>query len=261
MKTIRQKANMLGVGIDVINFEKAIARIEEFIKGNKSSYVCVNSIQDIMIAQKDKKFKEIINCANMATPDGWPVVWGMRAKRYEQKNRVTGPDLMLRLCEHSLKKGYSHFFYGGEEGVPQLLEKKLKDRFPGLQVAGAYSPPFRPLGEEEDNKVVDMLNKSGANILWVGLGTPKQHFWIRDHLEKVKIPVMIGVGAAFDFHSGRIKRAPRWMQDIGLEWFHRLCKEPRRLWRRYLEYIPGFAVKFIAQYLGLKKYSIDDRSE
>lgn len=253
----RKRANILGVGIDAISFEDAIIRIEQLIERGGSHYVCVNSVQDIMIAQKNEAFKKIINQADLATPDGWPVVWGVRANGYYQKGRVTGPDLMLAMCKHSINAGHSHFFYGGAEEVPELLEKRLKEAFSGLKVAGRYSPPFRPLTAEEDKEVVDMLNSSGADILWVGLGTPKQHFWIKEHLGRIKIPVMFGVGAGFDFHSGRIKRAPEWMQKNGLEWFYRLCQEPRRLWWRYFNYLPRFALKFAAQLLGIRRYSIE----
>lgn len=256
---IRKRANILGVAVDVVSFQEAVNRIEELVSIGKSHYVCVASTQDIMIAQKEQRFRQIVNHADLATPDGWPVVWAIRVSGYEQRGRVTGPDLMLAMCERSIITNHSHFFYGGAEGVPELLAQKLKEQFPGLKVKGVYSPPFRPLAEEEDKKVVEMLNNSGADMLWVGLGTPKQHFWIKDHLGKVKIPVMLGVGAAFDFHSGRIKRAPKWMQNNGLEWLHRLYQEPRRLWLRYFEYLPKFALKFTAQFLQVRHYSADDK--
>lgn len=253
----RKRVNILGVAVDTIPFDRAVQAIEEMVKAGETHYVCVNSTQDIMIAQKDARFRKIVNQADLAPPDGWPVVWALRANGCEQKGRVTGPDLMLAVCERGVAKGFSHYFYGGAEGVPELLGKKLAEKFPGLKVAGGYSPPFRPLTPEEDLQVIDMLNASGADILWVGISTPKQHFWIEEHLGKIKIPLMFAVGAAFDFHSGRVQRAPLWMQHYYLEWFHRLCKEPRRLGKRYLNYLPGFAIKFTLQLLGLRKYSVD----
>jgi len=254
---MRQRGNILGVAIDAVGFEEALDRVEDLIRSGGSHYVCVNSTQDIMISQDDETFRQIVNNADLATPDGWPVVWGLRANGLVQKGRVTGPDIMLAMCERSVRKGYKHYLYGGAEGVPELLETKLVERYPGLQIVGRYSPPFRPLTPEEDQAAIDTINASGADMLWVGLGTPKQHFWIKDHLGKVKVPVLLGVGAAFDFHSGRIQRAPKWMQDSGLEWVDRIFKEPKRLGKRYLKYLPAFAWKFSGQLLGIGRYSID----
>ncbi|MBU0579936.1 MAG: WecB/TagA/CpsF family glycosyltransferase [Candidatus Margulisbacteria bacterium] len=252
----RIRANIVGVAVDVVSFEDAILRIEDFIHDGRKHYVCVNSAQDIIIAQKNQAFKEIVNQADLATPDGWPVVWGIRVTGFVQKTRVSGPDLMLAICERGVPRGFSHFFYGGGKEVPNLLGDKLTVKFPGLKVAGKYSPPFRSLSSEEDEEIIERINNSGADILWIGLGTPKQHFWIKDHFGKIKVPVMIAVGAAFDFHSERIRRAPIWMQEYGLEWLHRIFQEPRRLGKRYAEYLPAFAILFTAQLLGIKKYRI-----
>ena len=165
-----------------------------------------------------------------------PLVWLSRARGFGYVNRVYGPDLMLALCERSLSKGYRHFLYGGAPGVPEKLAENLKRRFPGLDVVGTYSPPFRPLTHEEDERVVRMINEAGPDIVWVGLSTPKQERWMAGHIGRLEAPVLIGVGAAFDFHSGVKRQAPRWMQRSGLEWLFRLLTEPRRLWRRYLIY-------------------------
>jgi len=172
-------------------------------------------------------------------------------------SRVYGPDLMLALCEESKEKGYRHFFYGGAEGVADELAASLTERYPGLQVAGTYSPPFRPLTEDEDQQVVDLINRSGADIVWVGLGTPKQDFWVADHVGRLEAPVLLAVGAAFDFHSGRKRQAPRWMQRAGLEWLFRLLTEPRRLWYRYLVLNPLFIALVTLQLLGLRRYTLD----
>lgn len=166
-------------------------------------------------------------------------------------DRVYGPDLMLALCERSLEKGYRHFFYGGAPGVPERLAERLGARFPGLRVVGTFSPPFRPLTLEEDEKVVRMINGASPDILWVGLGAPKQERWMAEHRDRLRVPVMIGVGAAFDFYAGVKRQAPRWMQRAGLEWLFRLCQEPRRLWRRYLLNIPRFLCLVAAQELGI----------
>jgi exopolysaccharide biosynthesis WecB/TagA/CpsF family protein len=252
----RKRVNIQGVGVDNVSFEEATHRIERLIRTGESHYVCVASIQDIVIAQKDRRFRQIVNHADLLTPDGWPVVWAMRAKGCMQRQRVTGPDLMLAICERSVKANYSHFLYGGAKGVAELAAHKLIERFSGLAVKGVYAPPFRPLTEQEDADVVEMLNSSGADILWVCLGTPKQHFWIEEHLDRVKIPVMIAVGAAFDFHSGRLERASRWMQNYGLEWLHRVRQEPIRLGPRYLRCIPSFTFRQILQLLGIRHWSL-----
>ena len=167
------------------------------------------------------------------------------------------PDLLLAACERSLTTGWKHYFFGGGPGVAELLAARLTEKFSGLVVAGFDTPPFRPLTPQEDQIAVERINRSGADIVWVGLSTPKQEFWMAEHLGKVKAPVMIGVGAAFDFHAGLKKQAPCWMQRSGLEWFFRLATEPRRLWKRYLINNPLFAFLVFLQLTGLKKFPID----
>jgi N-acetylglucosaminyldiphosphoundecaprenol N-acetyl-beta-D-mannosaminyltransferase len=164
---------------------------------------------------------------------------------------------MLAVCQASLQKGYRHFFYGGNEGVPELLRDKLQEKFPGLQVVGTYSPPFRPLTPEEDAAIVARINAARPDIVWVGLSTPKQERWMAAHLGKVQAPVMVGVGAAFDFHAGLKPQAPRWMQQSGMEWFFRMVTEPKRLARRYLHNNPRFVVAVLMQLLGLRRYHLD----
>jgi N-acetylglucosaminyldiphosphoundecaprenol N-acetyl-beta-D-mannosaminyltransferase len=161
---------------------------------------------------------------------------------------------MLKFCEIAACKGYKQFFYGGAVGVPQKLQEALTERFPGLQVVGAYSPPFRPLTPEEDQNVVRMINESGADVVWVGLGAPKQEWWMAKHLGQITAPVMVGVGAAFDFHTGRVRQAPPWMQERGLEWLYRLYREPRRLWKRYLMSNSLFVWYLLLEKIGLKRW-------
>ncbi len=169
-----------------------------------------------------------------------PLVWLSRLYGWRNTRRVYGPDLMLDLCERSLATGYRHFFYGGQEGVPDRLSDRLQRRFPGLIVAGTYSPPFRTPTEEEDEEIVRRINDAKPDIVWVGLSTPKQEHWMAQHVDRLAASVLIGVGAAFDFHAGVKRQAPRWMQQSGLEWLFRLGSEPRRLWRRYLVNNPMF---------------------
>ncbi len=201
--------------------------------------------------------RRAVNGAGLATPDGMPLVWLGKWKSQLKVSRVYGPDLMLALCQLSVKGGYRHYFYGGDAGVPELLAKKLQARFPKLKIAGGHSPPFRPLSAAEDAQIVKQINQAGPDIVWVGLGTPKQDLWMAAHRAQLTAPVLIGVGAAFDFHTGKIPQAPRWMQQAGLEWLFRLWQEPRRLWYRYLVYNPLFILLVLAQILGLKRYSLE----
>jgi N-acetylglucosaminyldiphosphoundecaprenol N-acetyl-beta-D-mannosaminyltransferase len=186
-----------------------------------------------------------------------PLVWLSRLQGFHHVERVYGPDLMLALCERLAAKGYRHFFYGGAEGVPEQLASVLQKRFPGLQVAGTFSPPFRSLTADEDDRIVQMINAAAPDIVWVGLSTPKQERWMAGHRERLTAPVLIGVGAAFDFLTGRKPQAPRWMQRAGLEWLFRLLTEPRRLWRRYLINNPLFVALVVLQALGVRRYGLE----
>jgi N-acetylglucosaminyldiphosphoundecaprenol N-acetyl-beta-D-mannosaminyltransferase len=186
-----------------------------------------------------------------------PLVWISRLQGFRHVDRVYGPDLMLAVCERSAERGFRNFLYGGREGVAERLSARLRERFPRLQIVGTYCPPFRPLTEEEDARVVAMINRSGADIVWVGLSTPKQERWMAAHLGKIEVPVMIGVGAAFDFHAGLVPQAPRWMQRSALEWLFRILAEPRRLWRRYLVNNPTFIMLILFQALSLRRYGLE----
>jgi len=251
------RVNILGVGISVINMGIALDVIEAWITQRESHYVCVTPVHSVMECQRDPELRRICNASGMTTPDGMPLVWLSRLYGYRYVDRVYGPDLMLALCEQSVSRGYRHFFYGGAEGIPEQLAEGLQGRFPGLQVVGTHSPPFRPLTPEEDTAVVQMINVADPDIVWVGLGSPKQERWMADHVGHLSAPVLIGVGAAFDFLAGRKRQAPRWMQRSGLEWLFRLLTEPRRLWRRYLVNNPLFMLLVAAQMLGLREYSLE----
>lgn len=246
------RVNILGVGVSAINMTMALEIIEGWISRREHHYVCVTGVHGVMESQRDEELRRIHNQAGLVTPDGMPLVWLSRLKGFRHVDRVYGPDLMLALCERSVTRGYRHFFYGGAEGVPEQLAEVLQRRFPGLQVVGTYSPPFRPLTPEEDEQVVQMINKANPDIVWVGLSTPKQERWMAAHVNRLTAPVLIGVGAAFDFLSGRKPQAPRWMQRAGLEWFFRLLTEPRRLWRRYLINNPLFVMLVVLEALGLR---------
>lgn len=232
----------------------AVETIEEWIQAGKRRYVCVTGVHGVMESQRDEELRRIHAEAGLVTPDGVPLLWLGRLRGFADMDRVYGPDLMLRLCDRSPSRGYRHYLYGGGEGVPERLAARLSKRFPGLDIVGSYSPPFRPLTPEEDDEVVRRLNAARPDIVWVGLGTPKQERWMEAHRSRLRAPVLIGVGAAFDFHSGLKSQAPRWMQRGGLEWLFRLASEPRRLWRRYLVNNAWFIALVLAQACGLKRF-------
>jgi N-acetylglucosaminyldiphosphoundecaprenol N-acetyl-beta-D-mannosaminyltransferase len=186
-----------------------------------------------------------------------PMVWMGKLKGHAKMSRVYGPDLMLDVCAWSETNPCRHFFYGGAPGITEKLRDRLQTQFPKLEIAGTFTPPFRPLNAEEQKQFAETIHAAQPDILWVGLSTPKQEKFMAEFLPKLDATLMIGVGAAFDFHSGRIKQAPRWMQSSGLEWFYRLCREPRRLARRYFRNNPLFAAKIAAQLAGWKKYSLE----
>lgn len=246
-----QRVDVLGVGVSAVNMGMAVNTVHRWIATGKKGYVCVTGVHGIMESHRDPIVRHIHNSAGLVVPDGMPLVWinWMRGNRHV--DRVYGPDLMLACCEVSVPRGYRHFFYGGGDGVAELLVERLTARYPGLVVAGTYTPPFRSLTAAEDQQVVDTINAANADFVWVGLSTPKQERWMADHSERVNAPVLLGVGAAFDFHAGLKRQAPRWMQRSGLEWAFRLGTEPRRLWRRYLVNNPAFVYQFARQFIGL----------
>lgn len=252
------RVNILGVGISAITMPQALAQIAAWVDSRAHRYVSVCTVHTVMECQRDEAMRRAVNGAGLATPDGMPLVWLGRWWSQGEVKRVYGPDLMLALCQYSMERGYQHYFYGGASGVPNLLAATLQQRFPGLKVAGVYSPPFRPLSEKENAGIIAQINEANPDIVWVGLGTPKQDLWMAAHRAQLTAPVLIGVGAAFDFHTGRIPQAPRWMQNAGLEWLFRLWQEPRRLWYRYLIYNPLFITLVVAQQLGLRRYPLEN---
>ena len=248
------RVNVLGVGISVLNLNSALDAIAAAVRERRKGYICVTGVHGVMEAQADENFKTILNRAFLCTPDGMPMVWAGKLAGHKEMRRVYGPDLMLDVCAWSEPSGAKHFFYGGADGVAELLAQKLKEKFPKLQTVGTFTPPFRALDEIEVKNLQAQIRAAQPDILWVGLSTPKQEKFMAEFLPKLDVTLMIGVGAAFDFHSGRVKQAPRWMQRSGLEWFYRLCSEPRRLAKRYFRNNPLFVVKFFLQLAGLKKY-------
>ncbi len=254
-----KRVNVLGVGISAINMTMALEVIEGWLRRGEKHYVSVVAASEVVQCQRDLNLRRAINGSGMATPDGMPLVWLARLHGERQVSRVYGPDLVLALCERTSGVGdNSHYFYGGSSEVVNALVEKLRLRYPRLRIAGAFAPPYRELSADEDSEVVNAINRSGADIVWVGLGGAKQNLWMAEHLDRLSASVLIGVGAAFDFHSGRKKQAPRWMMWSGLEWVFRLSQEPRRLWRRYIITVPVFVGLTALQLLGLKRYSLSD---
>ena len=244
---------VLGIGVSAINVQIALDTIDTWIRERDPNYVCVTGVHGVMESQEDKGLLQIHNNAGLVTPDGMPLVWIARARGHRKVERVYGPDLLLAVCGRSSPRKHKHFFYGGAAGVPELLTESLQKRFPGLQIVGTYSPPYRPLLPQEDAAIVEQIDRSGADIVWVGLSTPKQERWMAAHVGRVRAPVLIGVGAAFDFHAGLKSQAPGWMQRNGLEWLYRLVQEPRRLGPRYLINNPRFVALLLAEQFGIRR--------
>ncbi len=249
-----RRVNVLGVGVHAIDMRRALAVFQCALEDRRKGYVCVTGVHRIMEAQKNPEFKAILNRSLLTTPDGVPTVWVGRWQGYSQMQRVFGPELMLEVCAMSVGKGYTHFLYGGADGVAEQLRASLLRRFPGLRIVGTYTPPFRPLNEAEKQDLFARVSTVKPDIFWVGLSTPKQERFMAEYLPHLDTRVMVGVGAAFDVHTGRIQDAPEWMKNAGLQWLHRLGQEPRRLWKRYLYNNPLFVFKMTSQILGLSKY-------
>lgn len=251
-----ERINVLGIGISVLDLPSALAEIAGAIRDRRKGYICVTGVHGVMEAQNDESFRAILNNAFLCTPDGMPMVWAGKIAGHTEMCRVYGPDLMLDICAWSQDNPCRHFFFGGAPGVAEQLSEKLKARFPKLEIAGSFTPPFRPLNPAEENELREKVRVARPDIFWVGLSTPKQEKFMAEFLPKLDATLMIGVGAAFDFLSGRVKQAPRWMQRSGLEWVYRLCSEPRRLAGRYFKNNPRFVAKIALQLTGLKKYTL-----
>ncbi len=250
------RVNILGVGVSALSMDTALTRTEALLDSGGSGYICVTGVHGIMEAQADEDFRHILNNSFLTTPDGMPTVWLGHLRGFKHMTRVYGPDYMANLCDRSVSRGYRHFLYGGKPGVAEDLRAELLRRFPGLQIVGTYTPPFRPLTTTEEEQLRAELARSRADILWCGLSTPKQERFISAYMGVLPVKLMVGVGAAFDLLSGNLSEAPAWMKRTGLQWLYRLIKEPRRLWRRYLSNNPRFTWLTMLQLTGLRRFSL-----
>jgi N-acetylglucosaminyldiphosphoundecaprenol N-acetyl-beta-D-mannosaminyltransferase len=242
------RVDVLGVPLALTDYQGAMDWMDAMISGGHRGCVTAAAVHLVMVAREDEQTRRAI-VPMMVVPDGQPLVWALRALGHRGASRVYGPDLMASYCQRSAVTGVRMYLYGGrtEEALGQLSDA-LRERFPGLQIVGGYSPPFRDLTTEEEDRVVAEINASAADVVWVGTGQPKQEKWMAAIRDRLDAPLLAGVGAAFDFHAGIVPQAPAWMQRIGLEWAYRLAREPRRLWRRYARYNPRFVAGFARQY-------------
>ncbi|MEU8222863.1 WecB/TagA/CpsF family glycosyltransferase [Kribbella sp. NPDC048915] len=235
-----QRVDVLGIHVSVTNLDHTVETFAGWIERGERHLVCVTDMNALLHARADERLSVVYNTSGLTVPDGMPLVWAGRRAGFSQMDRVAGPDLLERVVAESAERGWTQYFYGGAEGVAEELARRFQDRHPALKVLGVECPPYRPLTDAEDAETVARLNEAAPDIVWIGLGAPKQERWMADHRDRLNATVLIGVGAAFDFHTGRLDRAPRWMQRAGLEWSYRLYKEPRRLWKRYVLGIPRF---------------------
>jgi len=250
--------NVLGTAVSALSLDEARDLVLATRGRKKPGYICCATAYNVNLARTDHALRSAYNRSLLTTPDGMPLVWLGRWHGNKGITRVYGPDLMELVCDTGRAVGLTHYFYGGKPGVAEELRTRLAARFPGLQVAGTFTPPFRPLTAEERAAWQADLAAKKPDVIWVGLSTPTQEKFMAEHAGQPDTGLFIGVGAAFDFLSGRVSQAPRWMQRGGLEWFHRLCTEPGRLWKRYLIHSPLFVLRVAAQILRLKHYPLDD---
>lgn len=255
--SLPSRFNVLGTAVSVLSLEQARDLVLSARGRQRLGYVCLAGVHGVSEARRDENFRRILNDSWLSVPDGMPLVWLGRWHGHGQITRVYGPDLMNAVCDAGRAAGLTHYFYGGVPGVAETLREKLTARFPGLRVVGTFTPPFRPLNPAESAQLRADVAAQQPDVIWVGLSTPKQERFMAEFGPSLDAGLLIGVGAAFDFHSGAVRQAPRWIQRSGLEWFFRLCIEPRRLWKRYLINIPLFMGRIFLQLTGLKKYQME----
>lgn len=240
-----------GVRIHAIRVADVVATVDDWIANRRAEYIVLTGAHGVVEMQSDAELRGINNRAGLTTPDGMPVVWMGRLKGHATIEKVYAPDVMTALFGHGVSRGYRHFLYGGDQGVAEQLRDVLQRRYPGIQVVGTYCPPFRPLEPREVDEIAAAIDAAAPDIVWVGIGCPKQERWMAKFRPLVRAPVLVGVGAGFDFLSGRKPLAPRWIQRSGFEWLYRLVSEPGRLWPRYSRVVPRFIYIAVRDWLGI----------
>ena len=244
------RREILGIPIALTDYTGAMDVMEEMVARREPGWVCAAAVHSVMMARDDASMREALTEATITLPDGMPIVWAANILGEQLPHRVYGPELMRRFCDRAAENGHRIWLYGGrDQGALVQLALNLRRKHPGVRIVGGYSPPFRPLTDEEEGTIAKQVNHDRPDVLWVGIGAPKQEKWMARMRERLEVPVMCGVGAAFDFHAGRVSQAPGWMQERGLEWTYRIAQEPRRLLPRYLETNPRFMLSFARQYL------------
>ena len=248
-------ANVLGVRVSAVDMTLAVDLSDQWLQSaDGCGYICATGVHGVMEAHADLETRRILNRALINLPDGMPMTWVGHFQGFHNMDRVFGPDFMMAMCRLSVERGYRNFFYGGKPGVAALLSETLQRKIPGLQVVGTYTPPFRNLNSEEEKEVVALLRTTQPHIIWVGLSTPKQEQFMAQYVDLFQAPLMVGVGAAFDFHTGAIRDCSSWVKRCGLQWLHRLMQDPRHLWKRYLRNNPAFLWRIAGQLLRLQQY-------
>ncbi|MEW4209510.1 WecB/TagA/CpsF family glycosyltransferase [Priestia megaterium] len=246
---------VISSNITALNFSETVGVVEKWISEEKDDYICICNTHSAVTASQNALFKDSLDNAGICTPDGTPLVWALRLYGYKNQDRVDGPNLMLKLCELSSQKGYRIFLYGGTNDTLDKLERVLKEKYKNVNIVGKYSPPFRPLEETEEKEIARKVNETNPDLVFVSLGCPKQEIWMHNNKDSIK-GIMIGVGAAFGFIIGEIKRPPIFFQKMGLEWLFRLVSEPKRLWKRYAYNNPVYIYRFLKTYRKNKKYTL-----
>jgi N-acetylglucosaminyldiphosphoundecaprenol N-acetyl-beta-D-mannosaminyltransferase len=248
--------DVLDVPLALVDYTSTLAWMDAMIGESSSGYVCVCNVHTVMASGEDPELRAALLASSINVPDGQPLVWAINSLGHSLAGRVYGPELMARACADAAVRGHRFYLYGGRnQGALVQLALNLRQRYPGVQIVGGYSPPHRPLSGEEQEAVVEEINRSRADVVWVGIGVPKQEKWMAQMRPHLDVPLLVGVGAAFDFHAGLVRQAPTWIQEAGLEWAYRLAHEPRRLWRRYVRYNPRFLTAFARQLAAHRRLS------
>lgn len=251
---LHEYADVLGVKVSALDLKRAVELADRWVAAGSPGYICLTGVHGVMEAQSNSALCRILNEAVINAPDGMPMTWMGRLQGFPEMNRVFGPDFMTEMCRISVDRGYRHFLYGGGPGVADQLRDTLQSKFAGIRVVGAYTPPFRDLTREEEEEVRKQVRDARPDILWVGLSTPKQELFMAQYMDRLQVPLLVGVGAAFDYHTGGIRDCSNWIKRSGLQWLHRLMQDPRRLWRRYLRNNPAFLWQVAWQISGLREY-------